>query len=140
MDLVLVGAFTLVFMGLCLGVFAWRISRQRVFTRGLRGTALVVGVRPTTMFQRKSVIEAPTVAVTVATAQIPGGVETMQKLPAGVYFVGEIVDVIQDRRNPYRLYVNRPDLEPSVMKVYGPLVVAVMAPLILLLAATQPHA
>ena len=138
-NLVIVCAVVLVFMGAWVGVFDWRINRRRVFIRGLPGTALVIGLRPTSVFQRKSVIEAPTVTVTVATAQNPRGIETMQKLPAGTYFGGQTVDVIHDRRNPCRLYISRPDLEPSMFKVHGPLALAAIAPLLVVLAATQPH-
>ena len=35
------------------GVFAYLYSRHRVFTKGLRGTALVVDVRPTSLIQRR---------------------------------------------------------------------------------------
>ncbi|MGV8977016.1 MAG: hypothetical protein ACOH17_03140 [Cellulomonas sp.] len=133
--LVLVSIVVVVFVAANLAVFAWRISRRRVFTRGLRGTAVVIGVRRAALYQRKALLEAPTDVVTLATAAVPRGIETSQKLPAGQYVVGQTVEVVQHPKDRYRLFVDRLDLEPSPLVVYVPLGAAVMAPVILLLAA-----
>ena len=119
------------------GPFAWRISRYRVFTRGLRGTAVVIGVRRAALYQRKALLESPADVVTLATAAVPHGIETSQKLPAGQYVVGQTVEVVQRPRDRYRLFVDRPDLEPSPLVVYGPLAAGAMAPVISLRAATR---
>jgi hypothetical protein len=137
LQLVLVSVVVVVFVAGNLAVFAWRVSRHRVFTRGLRGTAVVIGVRRAALYQRKALLEAPTDVVTVATAAVPRGIETSQKLPAGQYAVGQTVEVVQHPRDRYRLFVYRPELEPSVLTVYGPLAAAAVAPLILWLAATR---
>ena len=105
-------------------------ARRRVFTRGLRGTALVVEVRPTSLVQRRSLLERATETVVVATAQVPRGVPAPQKVPAGQYGVGQVVPVVQHPRDPYRLYLDRPDLEhhPIQQVVYlGGAVIALVA-------------
>lgn len=137
LQLVLVSAVAFVFVVASIAVFAWRMSRRRVFTRGLRGTAVVVGVRRSAMLQRRALLETPTDVVTVATAAVPRGIETSQKLPAGQYVVGQTVEVVQHARDPYRLFVYRPDLEASPLVVYGSLAAAALAPFIVWLAATQ---
>ncbi|GEA86221.1 DUF3592 domain-containing protein [Cellulomonas cellasea] len=136
----LLGLVVVVFVVACLAVFAWRISRHRAFTRGLRGTAVVVEVRPMTLLQRKSVTERPTEFVTVATAEVPRGVQVSQKIPAGSYAVGQVVPVVQHPRDPHRLYLDRPDLEPNALVVYLPLVAALMAPVTLAIAVTRAGA
>lgn len=137
LQLVLVSGVAFVFVVGNVAVFAWRMSRHRVFTRGLRGTAVIVGVRRAALFQRRALLETPTDVVTVATAAVPRGIETSQKLPAGQYAVGQTVEVVQHARDPYRLFVFRPDLEPSPLIVYGPLAAAALAPFVVWLAATQ---
>jgi hypothetical protein len=135
LQLVRVSIVVVVFVVANLAVFAWRISRHRVFTRGLRGTAVVIGVRRAALYQRKALLEAPTDVVALATAAVPRGTEISQKLPAGRYAVGQTVEVVQHPRDRYRLFVDRPDLEPSPLVVFGPFAAAAMAPVILLLAA-----
>lgn len=135
LQLILVSGVVVVFVIANLAVFGWRVGRHRVFTRGLRGTAVVIGVRRAALYQRKALLEAPTDVVTLATAAVPRGIEASQKLPAGQYVVGQTVQVVQHPRDRYRLFVDRPDLEPSVLTVYGPLVAAATAPVILLIAS-----
>ena len=120
------------------GVFAYMYSRHRVFTTGLRGTAVVVDVRPTSMMQHRSVVEKPTENVTIATAARPRGVTVAQKLPAGQYRVGQVVDVVQARGRPDRIFLYRPDLERSAIGVYSPLALIVLVPVILYAALTNP--
>lgn len=113
----------------------WRVSRDRVFTRGLPGAAVVIGVRPAALYQRKALLDAPTDVVTLATAAVPRGIETSQQLSAGQHGVGQTVEVVQHPRDRFRLFVDRPDLEPSPLVVDGPHAAAAMAPVILVLAA-----
>ncbi len=96
---------------------------------------MVTGVRRAALYQRKALLDAPTDVVTLATAAVPRGIETSQQLPAGQYGVGQTVEVVQHPRDRYRLFVDRPDLEPSPLVFGGPLAAAAMAPVILLLAA-----
>jgi len=110
--------------------FAYLYRRHRVFTRGLRGTGVVVEVRPTAVLERYSVVERPTERVVVATAAVPRGVLTDQKLPAGQYAPGQVVPVVQDPGDPHRLYVDRPDLERPASIVYAPLVVVLLMPVV----------
>lgn len=133
----LAGAVTVLFVAACLAAFAWRLSRHRAFTRGLRGTAVVTGVRPVPLVQRRSVVERPTEVVTVATAAAPRGVPVAQKVPAGQYAVGQVVPVVQHPRDPLRLLLDRPDLEPGVLGVWWPLAAALLGPVVLALALTQ---
>jgi hypothetical protein len=118
--------------------FAYMYRRHSVFVRGVRGTAIVVDVRPTSAFQRHSVIERATENVTIATSARPRGVTVAQKLPAGQYQVGQVVDVVQAKGNPDRIFLYRPDLERSALGVYSPLFVMVMIPVILYAALTGP--
>lgn len=121
-----------------LAVFAYLHSRHRVMTRGLRGEALVVDVRPISMIQRRSVVERPTENVTVVTAAAPRGVRIDQKVPAGQYRVGQTVPVVQARGNPHRIYLDRPDLERPAFVVYSPLLALVAIPVIVYAAITGP--
>jgi hypothetical protein len=102
----------------CAASGAWMFSRYRVFTRGLRGTALVVDVRPTSLVQRDAVFERATETVVLATAHVPRGVAAPQKVPAGQYAVGQVVPVVQHPRDAYRVYLDRPDLEHPVSRAY----------------------
>lgn len=120
-----------------IGMFAYLNGRRRVFTRGLRGTAVVIDVRPAALLERHSVAERPTERVTVATAARPQGVLTDQKVPAGEYRPGQIVPVVQHPRHAERLFLDRPDLERSLLGVYSPLLIAVVAPLVGLLGLTN---
>ncbi|MGY4643325.1 hypothetical protein [Cellulomonas sp. URHB0016] len=138
-ELVLVGVVTFFFALGCLGMFAYTYSRHRVFTKGLRGTAVVVAVEPTFLMQRRSVIEKPTERVTVATAAWPRGHAVDQKLPAGQYRVGEIVPVVQAKGRPERIFLDRPDLERSAFSVYAPLGMFLMIPVILYASITGPQ-
>ena len=116
------------------GAFAYMYSRHRVFTKGLRGTALVVDVRPTSLIQRRSVTERPTENVTVATAAVPRGVTVGQKIPAGQYRVGQVVPVVQAPGSPHRVYLDRPDLERPAIVVYSPLLLLLAVPVIVVAA------
>jgi hypothetical protein len=107
----LVGVGGVLFLVVFAVAFSYVYRRHRVFRRGLRGTGRVLEVRGTRVMERRSVTERPTVRVVVATAAVPGGVLTDQKLPAGEYQPGQEVPVVQDPRDPRRLYVDRPDLE-----------------------------
>ena len=118
--------------------FAYMYRRHSVFVRGLRGTAVVVDVRPISVFQRHSVIERATENVTIATEARPRGVTVAQKLPAGQYQVGQVVDVVQAKGDPDRIFLYRPDLERSAWGVYSPLFVIAMIPVILYAALTGP--
>jgi len=120
------------------GAFAYMYSRHRVFTKGVRGTAVVVAVQPTSMMQRRSVIEKPTERVTVATDARPRGVTVDQKLPAGQYVVGQIVPVVQRQGHPDKLFLDRPELERSALGVYAPLALIAVVPVILYAALTGP--
>jgi hypothetical protein len=125
------------FVVVLLVVFALLLRRHRLFTHGLRGTALVVDVRPSSMRQRRSLTERPTDVVTVATAARPRGVRTNQKVPPGQYAPGQVVPVVQDPRHPDRILLDRPDLERPPLMVWGPLAVALLAPLIVWLGLTR---
>ncbi len=127
-----------VFAIACAGAFAYTYSRHRVFTKGLRGTAVVIDVQPTFLMQRRSVIERPTERVTVATAAWPRGHAVDQKLPAGQYWVGQVVPVVQAPGRPERIFLDRPDLERSTFGVYVPLGMLVMIPVIVYAAFTSP--
>lgn len=116
------------------GVFAYLYSRHRVFTKGLRGTALVVDVQPISLIQRRSVIERPTENVVVATAAVPRGVTVGQKVPAGQYRVGQVVPVVQAPGSPHRVYLDRPDLERPAFVVYAPLLLLLAVPFIVVAA------
>lgn len=116
------------------GVFAYLYSRHRVFTKGLRGTALVVEVRPTSLIQRRSVVERATENVTVATAAVPRGVTVDQKVPAGQYHVGQVVPVVQARGSVHRVLLDRPDLERPAIVVYSPLLMLAAVPVIVVAA------
>ena len=61
-----------------------------------------------------------------------------QKLPAGQYRVGQVVDVVQAKGDPDRIFLYRPDLERSAWGVYAPLYVIAMVPVILYAALTGP--
>lgn len=124
-------------MLITLGVFAYLYSRHRVMTQGVRGTALVVDVRPISMIQRRSVTERPTENVTVATAAVPRGVRVDQKVPAGQYRVGQTVPVVQARGNPHKIFLDRPDLERPAVVVYAPLFAIAFIPVIIYLAITN---
>ncbi|CAL8968440.1 hypothetical protein CELL_00258 [Cellulomonas sp. T2.31MG-18] len=117
----LVLVVVVVFCGVLVGTFAVFYRRYRVFTRGLRGTAMVVDVRPTGVWQRRSVTEAPTDTVVVATAAMPRGVPVNQKVPHGQYQPGQVVPVVQAP--------GRPDLERPAWAVFAPLVLLVAAPI-----------
>lgn len=130
--------FGLVAVLVCAAVFAYFYSRHRVMTRGLRGTALVVDVRPISLIQRRSVTERPTENVTVATAAAPRGVLVDQKVPAGQYRVGQVVPVVQARGNPFKVYLDRPDLERPAIVVYSPLLMMLAVPVIVFAAVTGP--
>jgi hypothetical protein len=119
--------------------FAYMYRRHSVFVRGVRGSAVVVDVRPTAVFQRHSVIERATENVTIATEARPRGVTVAQKLPAGQYRVGQVVEVVQARGNPDRIFLYRPDLERSALGVYSPLAVIVLVPVTLYAALTGPN-
>lgn len=118
-----------------LGAFGYLWSRYRLLTRGLRGTARVVDVRPVSLLQRRSVVEAPTERVTVATAARPGGVLVGQKVPAGQYRVGQVVPVVQHPKDPGRILLDRPDLERPLVVVLSPLGFVLVLPLVLYAAA-----
>jgi hypothetical protein len=118
--------------------FAYMYRRHSVFVRGQRGTAVVVEVRPISLFQRHSVVERPTENVTIATEARPRGVTVAQKLPAGQYQVGQIVEVVQAKGDPDRIFLYRPDLERSAWGVYAPLYMIAMIPVILYAALTGP--
>jgi hypothetical protein len=120
----------------CVAAAAWLLSRHRAFTRGLRGTALVVDVRPTSLVQRRSVLERATETVVVATAQVPRGVPAPQKVPAGQYAVGQVVPVVQHPRDPHRVYLDRPDLEQHPVRAVLYLVGAGVALVLLVQTAT----
>jgi len=120
------------------GAFAYMYSRHRVFTKGVRGTAVVVAVQPTSMLQHRSVVEKPTERVTVATAACPRGVTVDQKLPAGQYHVGQVVPVVQRQGHPEKLFLDRPELERSAFSVYSPLALIAVVPVILYAALTGP--
>ena len=120
------------------GVFAYLYSRHRVFTKGLRGTALVVDVRPTSLIQRRSVAERATESVTVATAAVPRGVTVGQKIPAGQYHVGQVVSVVQAPGSPHRVFLDRQDLERPAIVVYSPLLFLLVVPLIVVAALGAP--
>ncbi|MGN8246569.1 hypothetical protein ACTHAM_000233 [Cellulomonas soli] len=134
--LLVVAVVVVVMLG-AVGMFAYLYGRRRVFTRGVRGTAVVVAVRPTAALERHSVVERPTERVTVATAARPQGVLTDQKVPAGQYLPGQVVAVVQAPGRPDRLYLDRPDLERSALSVYAPLLLAVCAPFIAVLGVTN---
>jgi hypothetical protein len=126
----------LAFGAASLAAFLWRRRRRRDFTHGLRGQAAVVDVQPTSALQRRSVAEAPTEAVVVATADVPRGVRTDQKFPRGTFAPGQIVPVVQRPGHPHRLLVDVPGQAPSAFDVYGFLfgVVASVAGLVYVLA------
>ena len=133
-----VAVVTVVAVIACGAAFAYMYRRHSVFARGVRGTAIVVDVRPTSAFQRHSVVERATENVTIATAARPGGVTVAQKLPAGQYQVGQVVDVVQAKGDPDRIFLYRPDLERSALGVYSPLALIVLVPVILYAALTGP--
>ncbi len=112
-------------------------SRHRLMSRGLRGTALVVDVRPSSMMERRSLTERPTEVVTVATAARPRGVRTAQKVPPGQYRVGQVVPVVQDPQRTDRVLLDRPDLERPAALVWAPLALALLAPFFVVLALTD---
>jgi len=116
---VLVGVGATVFLVVFVVAFRYVYRRHRVFRSGLRGTGRVLEVRGARVMERRSVTERPTDRVVVATAAVPGGVLTDQKLPAGEYHPGQEVPVVQDPRDPRRLYVDRPDLERPAFMVYA---------------------
>lgn len=126
----------LISLAISLGIFGYFHSRHRVMTRGIRGSAVVIDISPISPLQRYSVTEAPTVNITVAAAQFPGGVRVDQKVPAGQYQVGQTVPVLQDPKNPHKVFLDRPDLERSALAVYSPLGMAALTPLIVLAAIT----
>lgn len=133
--LVVVGA--LIAMVLMAVAFSYVWRRHRVFTRGVRGTAVVVDVRRTRLLEQRSAVERPTERVVVATAAVPSGVLTDQKLPAGEYRPGQVVPVVQDARDPHRLYVDRPDLERSAAAVYAMGAGLVVLPLVAVRGVVQ---
>ncbi|MBO3101621.1 hypothetical protein [Cellulomonas fengjieae] len=129
-------AGTTVAVAAFVGAFAYMYSRRRVFTRGVRGTAVVVAVQPASLFQRRSVVASPKDRVTVATQARPRGVTVDQLLPVGQYRVGQVVPVVQRSGHPDRLFLDRPDLERSALAVYAPLAMVAMTPVILYAALT----
>ncbi|WP_448630184.1 hypothetical protein [Cellulomonas soli] len=133
----LVGVVVLAVMAGAVAMVAYLSARRRVFTRGVRGTAVVVAVRPTSPFERRSAVERPTERVTVATAAQPQGALTDQKVPAGQYHPGQVVPVVQAPGRPDRLYLDRPDLERSALSVYSPLLLAALAPVVAVLGLTH---
>lgn len=134
---VLVVAVVVPFVLVLVVVFVLLRRRQRLFTHGLRGTALVVDVRPSSMLQRRSLTERPTDVVTVATAACPRGVRTAQKVPPGQYAPGQVVPVVQDPARPDRVLLDRPDLERPPAFVWAPLALALVAPLVVVLGLTR---
>lgn len=137
LETIAVVAVAVIAVPMLLVAFLYLHSRHRMYTRGLRGTAVVVEVRPTRLFEQHSVVEKPTVRVVVATAAVPRGVLTDQKLPAGEYHPGQVVPVVQDPKRPDRLYVDRPDLEQPASVVYAPLVVLCLVPVGVVITLTQ---
>ncbi len=125
------------FVVILLVVFGLLRARRKVFTHGLRGTALVIDVRPSSMLERRSLTERPTDVVTVATAERPQGIRTAQKVPPGQYTVGQVVPVVQDPRRTERVLLDRPDLERPGVLVWAPLALALLACVIAALAITQ---
>ncbi|MBN9326891.1 MAG: hypothetical protein BGO38_14975 [Cellulomonas sp. 73-145] len=134
---VLVLVVVVVSCGVLVGTFAAFYRRYRMFTRGLRGTAMVVDVRPTGVWQQRSVTEAPTDTVVVATAAMPRGVPVNQKVPHGQYQPGQVVPVVQAPGRPDVVLLDRPDLERPVWAVYLPLVLLVAAPVITFLGLSH---
>ena len=135
----LVLVVVVVFSVALLVTFGAFFRRYRVFTRGLRGTGLVVDVRPTSLLQHRSAIEAPTDTVVVATAAMPRGIPVNQKVPRGQYRPGQAVPVVQAPGRPDVLLLDRPDLERPVWAVFAPLALLVAVPLITYLGLTQRH-
>ena len=130
----LVAAFvvlvTMVLWGVLLGLFLYRSRVARIYRRGVRGTAVVVQVLPTPLLNRRSVVEAPTEMVVIATQQRPRGVRPEQKIPAGQYRAGQLVPVVQRAGDPDSVRLDRPDLEPTDLARWGMLAMLVMLPLI----------
>ena len=120
-------------------VLGMSFRRYRVFTRGLRGTGLVVDVRPTSLLQHRSVVEAPTDTVVVATAAMPRGIPVNQKVPRGQYLPGQVVPIAQAPGRPDLLLLDRPYLERPVWAVFAPLALLVAVPLITYLGLAQRH-
>lgn len=120
-----------------LAQFGYFYRRRRLFTHGVRGTAVVVDIRPISLAQRYSVTQPATDNVTVATEARPAGVLVAQRVPAGQYRVGEIVPVVQAPGRPDRLLLDRPDLERSAAGTYAPLLLVVLAPLVAVLGLQQ---
>jgi len=131
------GFVTVAFMVGALVMFGYFLSRRRVFTRGVRGTALVVDVRPVGTMRRYSATEAATDDVTAATAARPQGVLVDQKPPAGQYQVGQVVPVVQAQGPTDKMFLDRPDLERSLVGTYAPLALVVAAPLFAVLGLHQ---
>ncbi len=137
MQNVLVVVVLVPFEVVLLVVFGLLRGRRRVFTHGLRGTALVIEVRRSSMLERRSLTERPTEVVTVATAARPQGIRTAQKVPPGQYAVGQVVPVVQDPRRAERVLLDRPDLERPAALVWAPLALALLVWVIAALAITQ---
>lgn len=133
----LIVVVTLVFLVFVAVGFAYVWRRHRVFTHGVRGTGLVVDVRRSRLYEQRSVVERPTERVVVATAAVPSGVLTDQKLPAGQYRPGQVVPVVQHPTDPRRLYVDRPDLERSALAVYAMGAALVVMPLVAVRGVVQ---
>lgn len=134
---VLVALGFALFYVVLLVAFGHMRRRHCVFTHGLRGTGVLVDVRGARPLERRSVVERPTVRVVVATAAVPSGVLTDQKLPAGEYHRGQVVPVVQHPTDPRRLYVDRPDLERSSLGVQGMGAMLVLAPIVALLGISD---
>ncbi|WP_028044997.1 hypothetical protein [Cellulomonas sp. URHE0023] len=123
--------------GLFAAIALASLARRRRFANGLRGTAVVVDVRPVPRVRGGWVQPRNTDIVTVATAAWPRGVPVRQEPPSHECRVGQVVPVVQEAGRPDVLYLDRADLEPPLSSVLRPVGFLLVAPVILVLGLTR---
>lgn len=120
----------LVSVGCAVFVLVWW-RRRRVYTTGVRGTALVIRVETTPFAVRRNHFARATETVTIATHHRPDGVR-QEYVPPGQYAVGQVVPVVQPVGRPDLVRLDRPDLEETPRRIWGFAAMVVIAPLLAL--------